>query len=84
MTFKGLYSPSVTYEINDVVLGDDGNAYRLQRPCQSGVPPIDTNYWTKMNPVLGQCAQLIVSYEKPVAVVEEAPKTRSRKGAKEG
>lgn len=89
MKLRGTYDPKATYEVNDVVVSDGGIAYRLSKPATSGVPPVNTAYWTRLDPVLSECAQMILSCmvtavhvnEPPAAPAEEEQpkKTRTRK-----
>lgn len=81
LKLKGLYDSNIQYDVSDVVVAEDGNAYRLMLPAPSGVPPVDTRYWGRTDPILSECAQLIMSCmvvtEKPA--VAEQPKKTTRK-----
>lgn len=58
MKLRGNYSGSVTYDVGDIVLHTDGVFYHKFMPCKSGVPPVDTLYWNRLDQNLAQAAQM--------------------------
>ena len=86
LKFKGMFNTDESYEVNDVVLMETGEAYKLRFPCPSGTPPINTRFWARLSPELSACAQLIVSCILPVVpelVIEPKKTTRKKKEAAE-
>ena len=87
LKLKGLYDVSTSYNVNDVVVMEDGDAYKLRFPCPAGIPPVnDTKYWARLSPELSACAQMIVgcmvpveAVAEPVAKPEPVKKTSTRK-----
>lgn len=64
MKLKGKYDPKITYQPGDVVVSESGDAYRLRTPCTSGVPPVDTAHWQRLDPTLSICAQWIIESQE--------------------
>lgn len=79
MKLRGRYDSKITYQPGDVVVGEDGYAYRLRTPCTSGVPPVDTAYWQRLDPTLSICARWVVESQEEL---KSAPKAATVKGAK--
>ena len=87
LKLRGIYDADEKYDVNDVALLDNGEAYRLRFPCPSGTPPVDTKYWARLSPELSACAQMIVSCMVKVETVQEPEPvkktTRKKKEAAE-
>ena len=80
MKLRGKYDPKITYQTDDVVVAENGDAFRLRTPCTAGVPPVDTAYWQRLDPTLSTCARWIV---ESMEALKPAPKaTAAAKGAK--
>ena len=79
MKLRGRYDPKIQYQPEDVVVGENGDAYRLHTLCASGVPPVDTVYWQRLGPTLSICARWIVESQEGL---KSAPKAAASKGAK--
>ena len=71
LKLKGMFNVNTAYEANDVVVMEDGEAYKLRFPCPAGIPPVNTKYWARLSPELSACAQMIVGCMVPVEVVAE-------------
>jgi len=67
---KGRYDEQTEYQVGDVVVYDDGRAYRLRNPAKAGVPPVDTGCWSRLDDTLSTCAMWII--ESMEALKEEA------------
>ena len=71
MNLKGEWNSLVTYNPGDAVRYTDGVVYWLQKPCKSGVPPVNTTYWSRIGGALQDAADLILDYAG--AVESEIP-----------
>ena len=60
MKLKGDWDSTVTYSVGNVVRFTDGNIYHLQRPCDAGVPPVNTLYWGMLGQDLAAAVCLIL------------------------
>ena len=60
MKLKGDWSSLTSYSVGDVVKYSNGNVYILSRPCKAGVPPTDTNWWTKTTQEIADMVTLIL------------------------
>lgn len=71
MKLKGDWDSTATYTIGNVVRFTDGNIYHLQRPCDAGVPPVNTLYWGMLDQQLGAAVSLILDAVE--MVMEKVP-----------
>ena len=67
MKLKGNYDGSVTYNVGDIVIGEDDIVYHLQKPCAAGTNPKDTRYWSRTD---GVTAEIVLLIRDAVANVE--------------
>lgn len=57
---RGNYDPKTTYDVGDVVVADNKQAYQLQYPAKNGTPPVNTRYWGRASQSVEQCALMIL------------------------
>ena len=60
MKLKGNWDSATDYSVGDVVLYTDGVVYHLQYPCPSGIPPVDTRYWSQTSQAINDTVNLIM------------------------
>ena len=60
MTLKGDYSGLTPYSKDDVVRWDNGEIYRLLKPCDTGTPPTDTLYWGKILDPIASVISMVI------------------------
>jgi hypothetical protein len=72
MKLKGDWSSETTYSIGDVVRFTDNVFYHLQKPCKSGVPPIDTLYWGRASAIVAIAAGMAMD-ALDLIVIPEVP-----------
>ena len=60
MQLKGNYSSGMQYSVGDVVKFTDGVVYHLQYPAPSGVPPVNTRYWSRVDQTLAEAVRMVI------------------------
>ena len=60
MKLKGDFSAGTSYSVGDVVRWENGDIFKLLKPCDAGTAPVNTLYWGKiLEPIAGVISMMV-------------------------
>lgn len=78
MKLKGDYSDLVPYDVGDLVLFND-TVFHKQKPCEAGIPPTDTKYWSRANQTISDMVRIAMD---AVSIAADGAKAMDSRQAK--
>lgn len=67
MKLKGDFSAETSYSVGDVVRWENGDIFKLLKPCDAGTVPVNTLYWGKILDPIASVISMVIDLMNSVS-----------------